>query len=255
MPHDKWIEQAELYALGALETAENAEFEAHLAGRCADCEARLRSTRDALGLLASSVPQAVPSPALKAAVMERIALEAAPRAAAPSRLGWAVAAAFGLVFAGVVAVMNNEIATLNERVLAMQVSAQDSAAATAQNREMLAYLRDQEVKLVRLEGAIDGRPVKGTLLWNPKTCNGLFLGAGLDRVPDGKAYEFWLIEKGKPLAAGMFVTDEYGNCQFRLPEVPMGNFDQFAITLEVREGVAQPTGPILMAGALAAPAV
>lgn len=258
MPHDKWIERAELYALGALETAENAEFEAHLEARCGACEGHLRRTREALGVLAASVPQAAPSPALKAAVMERVALEpvAAARAVpAAGRFGWAAAAALGLAFAGVVAVMNAEIATLNARLLELQGAVASSRVDAARSEEMLAYLHNPAVKLVRLEGAISGRPASGTLLWNPAACKGLFLGRGLDRVPEGKAYEFWVIEKGKPLAAGTFVADESGNCAFKLPEVRMGDFDQFAITLEAREGAAQPTGPILMAGALARPAV
>ncbi len=258
MPHDnKWIELAELHALGALETAESAEFKAHLEGRCAACEDHLRRTHDALGLLASSVPQSAPSPALKTALMDRIALEAAPIpvAAAPLRrnLGWVAAAALGLVFTGVLTVMNGEITTLNGRTQELLAAVEASRIAAAQNEEMLAYLQNPAVTLVRLEGAIAGRPVKGTLLWNSSTCNGLFLGKGLDRVPDGKAYEFWVIEKGKPLAAGTFTTDENGNCQFKLPEVTMGHFDQFAITLEAREGAVQPTSPILLVGALPAP--
>ncbi len=256
MSHDKWIEQAELYALGALETAENAEFKAHLEGRCGTCEDHLRRTHDALGMLASSVPQSVPSPAMKTAVMERIAFEGAPvRIAAPAfrNFAWAVAGAVGFAFAGIVTVMNGEITTLNGRMLALQAAAESAQIAIARSEEMLAYLHNPAVKIVRLEGAIAGRPVKGTLLWNAATCNGLFLGEGLDRVPDGKAYEFWVIEKGKPLAAGTFTTDANGNCQFKLPEVTMGHFDQFAITLEAREGAVQPTGPILLVGALPVP--
>lgn len=258
MPHDnKWIEMADLHALGALEAEHCAEFKAHLESRCAVCEDHLRRTHDALGMLAASVPQSVPSPALKTALMERIASEPAPAQAvsAPRRnLGWIAAAALSLAFAGVVTVMNGEITTLGGRAQELSAAVESSRLAAEQNREMLAYLRNPSVTLVRLEGAIAGRPVKGTLLWNASTCNGLFLGEGLDRVPDGKAYEFWVIEKGKPLAAGTFTTDANGNCQFKLPEVTMGHFDQFAITLEAREGAAQPTGPILLSGALPAPA-
>ena len=40
MNHDQWLELADLYAVGALDGRELAEFEAHLATECAQCAAR-----------------------------------------------------------------------------------------------------------------------------------------------------------------------------------------------------------------------
>lgn len=249
MSHDKWNEQAELYALGALEASENVEFEAHLKGRCRACEDALRRTRDSLTFLASSVPPAVPSASVKIAVMERIALEAPAR---PHGLGLRRGLAIGLavtalVYAGFVVSLNREIEA-EVRQLGADIEA--TAELARRTGQIMYFLQDPDVKLVRLEGVLLGQPVKGTLLWNSKVCRGLFLASGLAQAPQGKAYEFWVIEKGKPLAAGTFYTDRSGQCLFRLPQLPFGDFDQFAITLETAEGVLQPTGPILMSGTL-----
>ena len=58
MSHDARLEQAaDVYALGALDGAELAEFEAHLASGCAACAERLRETREALALMPRALPQ------------------------------------------------------------------------------------------------------------------------------------------------------------------------------------------------------
>ncbi|MGH7359639.1 MAG: anti-sigma factor, partial [Candidatus Rokuibacteriota bacterium] len=73
MSHDARLEQAaDVYALGALDGAELAEFEAHLATGCATCEARLRETREALAVMPRALPPVAPPPALRARVLERI---------------------------------------------------------------------------------------------------------------------------------------------------------------------------------------
>ena len=79
MNHDAWIEQADVYALGALDGAELAEFEAHLATGCATCAERLPGTREALTLLPRSLPAVALPPGLRARVLAGIA-------AAPNRL-------------------------------------------------------------------------------------------------------------------------------------------------------------------------
>ena len=75
MNHETWLDQADVYALGALEGEELVQFEAHLATGCTICAARLRETRETLRVLPESLPRVAPSPALRARVLERIAAE------------------------------------------------------------------------------------------------------------------------------------------------------------------------------------
>src|SRR5262245_22284153 len=96
MNHDTWLEQADVYALGALEGEELAQFEAHLATDCAICAERLRETREALRVLPESLPRVAPPPSLRARILERISAERPPVAAPvplrperrPSRAIW-----------------------------------------------------------------------------------------------------------------------------------------------------------------------
>src|SRR5207247_10653817 len=77
------------YALGALEAPEAAELESHLHG-CAECSAYLDEIRGGVELLAASVPQLPPPPALRERLLETVRAEAeriadAGREAAPER--------------------------------------------------------------------------------------------------------------------------------------------------------------------------
>src|SRR5262245_61586975 len=124
MSHDARLEQAaDVYALGALDGAELAEFEAHLASGCATCAERLRETREALAPLPRSLPPVAPPPALRARILERIAAERPAVAALPVRperrrggvlwwAGWAgLAAAAGLLL-----VVNSQLRTTRQEL-------------------------------------------------------------------------------------------------------------------------------------------
>jgi anti-sigma-K factor RskA len=86
MNHDEWLERAEIYAVGALDGDELAQFEAHLAPGCPACESRLRDTREALTLLPRSLTPTTPPPRIKARLLEQIATESILPAPLPPRL-------------------------------------------------------------------------------------------------------------------------------------------------------------------------
>ena len=81
MNHEQWLEQADVYAAGALDGQELAGFEAHLAAGCAICAERIRETREALTLLPRALPAVPPPPALRTRVLGAIAAERPPAAA------------------------------------------------------------------------------------------------------------------------------------------------------------------------------
>ena len=77
MNHEQWLEQADVYAAGALDGQELAGYEAHLAAGCAICAERIRETREALTLLPRALPAVPPPSALRARVLGAIAAERA----------------------------------------------------------------------------------------------------------------------------------------------------------------------------------
>jgi anti-sigma-K factor RskA len=257
MNHDAWLEQADVYAVGALDGEERGRFEAHLAGGCAACAARLRETREALAALPRALPPAAPPPALRARLLERIAAErpgAPGRGATPAErpagralrwAGWAgvaVAAALLLLVSQQLGRAGRELAELRGRVATLEAELADRDAT-------LRLLSDPAVRSVSLEGRGPSPGARAWLLWDPATREGLLLARGLPPVPAGRAYELWAIAGDQPVPAGVFTVDEAGRGRLRLPPLPAGlRVETFAVTVEPSGGVPRPTGAIHLAG-------
>jgi hypothetical protein len=78
--HDRLAEDAAAYVLGALEPAERAEFEAHLAD-CADCRAEVARLSPTVAAMAEAVEPAAPPASLKRSLMAEVEPRPKPRRA------------------------------------------------------------------------------------------------------------------------------------------------------------------------------
>jgi anti-sigma factor RsiW len=76
--HEHYQEDVGAYLLGALEPAEQAAFEGHMAG-CSDCRAELEELRVAADALPRSVEPFAPPPSLKRSLMEAVREDARPQ--------------------------------------------------------------------------------------------------------------------------------------------------------------------------------
>jgi anti-sigma-K factor RskA len=258
MSHDTWLEHADLYAVGALDGEELARLEAHLAAGCAECQARIAETRTALAELPASLPPAEPSPALRARVMERIALEspARPVPARPARpasrvlwwAGWAgLAAAAALLL-----VLNAQLSATREEMRALQARIEGLQGELADREATVRLLSDPAVRYVSLAGLAPSPRASAWLLWHPVTRRGILLARDLPPLPEGRAYELWAIAgSAPPVPAGVFTVDRAGRGVLRPPVLPPDRpFDTFAVSLEPAGGVPAPTGPLHLAGKL-----
>lgn len=72
MDHENWLELADIYAAGALDGEELAQFETHLAAGCAECQARIRDARESLAEISHSLKPVLPAPAIKERILNQI---------------------------------------------------------------------------------------------------------------------------------------------------------------------------------------
>ena len=72
----------------------------------------------------------------------------------------------------------------------------------------------------------------GTAIFSPSQKRMMFMASNLAPLPEGKAYELWIIPaKGAPIAAGVFKPDEHGNAVMMDHTMPEGvEAKAFAIT-------------------------
>ena len=224
MDHETIRELTAAYALDALEREDEQEFEEHLA-HCAACREDVAAFQEAAALIAYDVETPAPPPALRERILEEARRERPnvvplrPRWAFPVAAGMAAAAACVAIGLGIWA------SSLSGKL--------DSERMARGDRERLvAVLADLEAARVPVSGA------QGTLVV-ARTGEAALLVAGLEPAPEGKVYEAWVIEDGKPAPAGTFASG--GEHTSVVLDLPVRQGAVVAVTLEPG-AVEEPTG-------------
>jgi anti-sigma-K factor RskA len=256
VPMDPMHDLVEEYALGMLDGAELAAFEARLRSDPA-LQAEVAATLEALGSLAFSAA-AKPAPHLKDRVMSQLAVPA-PRVeakvlpfTAPARrsratiwLGAALAAAIMLV-----AKLSFDLRDAQAANRSAQVAVSERTSALAQRDSLIAQLTDPAAELVPLAATGDAKPVIKAYV-NRARRTMMLSAAQLETLPAGKAYQLWFIVDGKPVPSITFKSDSAGRALLKDVAMPAGAVAAAAITLEPDGGSPAPTSPVLFVGKLA----
>jgi len=258
-PHSTRIEDLlPAYALGALDGDDLRELAAHLEVGCAECRRQLALWDRDLEALAASVPPVLPSETTRARVLR---LAAGTPQAAPRVPRWLYFAAAALLLLGVWGAagqlqMRGEVRQLTaERDrLARQVATLDrevdlARAEARQAAQALQILAAPSVQSVVLAGLGPTPKAAGHTYVNPQTRDALFYAFNLPRLGEDKTYQLWFIAGGKPVSAGIFGVDERGTGRLRVENVVKPEEIQvWAVTVEPRGGVPQPTGAMVLKG-------
>lgn len=227
--HDRWVDAAGAYVLGAMPARESDEFETHLA-TCATCQAEVDELLPAAEALPMASPPMLPPTALKDRIMAEVEREAAllaqagPEADQPARerrrfrfslSGWQLVPVAVVLF--VVAVLAVSSLTGSAQTYTASVNA---SGATAHVK-----VDDDQATLV---------------------------AENLPAPPGGKVYEVWLMPKGSDVpepTSVLFKPRGDGSVEAKLPG-SMTNVGQVLVTDEPANGTAKPTGDVLIAATL-----
>lgn len=118
-----------------------------------------------------------------------------------------------------------------------------------QAKQDLQVLAAPGVKSVALAGLGPTPGARGHTYVNPVSRNALFYAFGLPAPAQGKTYQLWFIVAGKPVSAGTFDVDAYGRGSLRVDRVSdVQAIQAWAVTIEPRGGVPQPTGAMVLKG-------
>jgi anti-sigma-K factor RskA len=160
-----------------------------------------------------------------------------------------------LAFAGVLASAILGTMTYRSNVQLAHLRA-DLERLQAENQALarvMEVVQSDRLRLIALGGTADAPQSSGRVLWSPDTRKAVLYAIGLPRPPAGKDYQLWVIEGRTPRSEGVFPVDEQGRAMHVLPEVPApGSVGAFAVTLEPAGGVPQPTGAMVLLGAVPA---
>jgi anti-sigma-K factor RskA len=173
----------------------------------------------------------------------------APAPVASSRSGWAIAASVALLLSlAVNALLYSRWQQASTDLVAMQ----DNQARFAQNtqvmerrlsttQEQLHVLRSpQEYKMVALAGTPAHTSAHARVLYNGASHHVYLDVQLLPKLPAGKQYQLWALDKGKPVDAGVLAaTTAAGDSLQQMKDI--ASAQAFAMTVEPTGGSEGPT--------------
>jgi anti-sigma-K factor RskA len=275
--HDHFAESLAAYAIDALDPAERAAFEAHLAS-CRECQQELADLRRVSAGIGLGVAREEPPAALRARVLERVTQERPARedawraepsgsaGSAPqvsSRLPWLVAAASVIIAigAGIYAYslraelqsVRQLAADATERVDTLRTELMRLRQDSTRLQQVVNVINAPDVREARLTGSGPAQGATGLALWSQAT--GLVFNARrLPPVDPGRGYELWAIPPGgTPISLGMLTTTADGTASHAVAIPATLAVETVAVTVEQAGGspTGQPESAPILVGKIA----
>ncbi|MFN0123175.1 MAG: anti-sigma factor domain-containing protein [Blastocatellia bacterium] len=255
------MEDAPLYALGALDLVSHRRFEKqYIAGTPAAREFTLEMLEVA-ALLPHALPP-IPVPAyLKQDLLARLATDHVfiGRTHAPATLPvsrrspsrWLLmAASVALAFSTTLLFFRNRSLNFENNSLAARLRSGSEQLATI--RQQWNSMLSPATRVVALSG--DAAPrASAKLMWETAGHQWVIYIQNLPAAPTEKEYQLWYLTQDQAkISAAVFRTDAAGQGELRLalPRELTGRLAAVAVSLEPRGGSPQPTGQIYLKGAI-----
>lgn len=253
-------EQADEYAIGALEAPLERAIALHLA-ECTACRDIVHDSERLASKLALSAPTRKAPRKLRkqvwtAAGIQRPSLvqrgmRFMPAAAAVAAVVVAVSA-----FTGMVSIRNQvnglkadngnlkteiddalsqkvEIAALTERFTQSETTSRKLEQAARSDRELMLAMMSPESEAANLLATEGNDPAIARLIWDEKQKKVWFVANRLPPRPRGETYHIWVRASGRLVSLGTFNTDESGFARFEktIPE-GIAQYDEAVVTIE-----------------------
>jgi anti-sigma-K factor RskA len=269
---EKFEELCSAYVLGALEGEDLREFQEAI--RTADSAflSIYRELQHAALYLPLTVEQFEPPPDAKTRIMSKIgAPQPAEGVIARIASGLGLnepAVSFGLAVVLLLVVLglsyysillrnsivekDNQISRLADEMNSDRQQMTVVREELAKKEELLRILQSPRIELAFMNGQEVAKSGYGKVIWDPASGRAILQISNLPAVPSGKDYQLWVIKDKTPISAGVFTVNDPETENFfkidRLAEVDKKNIAAFAITLEPKGGVPQPTGEKYLVG-------
>jgi hypothetical protein len=219
---------------------------------CPVCVGLLPELRESAAALAATAPLRRPRPALRGELLAALGPARRPGPAFSSRAGWVFAAAAALLFVMIGlddARMRRQREELRSRNADLAERVEASRSELARRDLRARVMESDDVKMLFLGGHGPQPGARAKVFWSPAAKRGVLVAANLEPLPADRQYQLWVFVDGKPVDAGVFDVDPSGKVLFESKDLPAVRTAQnFAVTVEPRGGLPQPSGPIVLIG-------
>ncbi len=274
MEKEEFIQVSADYALGGLEGEGLRAFEAYLKTASPQELETFSELASTAAMLPLALERKSPSHRVKDELMQKIALSSRAREAAQERtaslaqkplptrnwMPWAIGASLAMVVVFSLFVVNlmNTINRQNERLVVAEQEKQQLNTRLVELRdeltrkdEQLKVLAARDLQMSMMKG-MGANPVGyGKIIWDPEHGTAILQVSNLPAVPSNKDYQLWVIKDKKPISAGVFSVHDTNANFFKIENLAVTNpkeIGAFAVTLEPKGGMPQPTGDMYMMG-------
>jgi len=155
-------------------------------------------------------------------------------------------------------VMDEEINTRDEQIAYFQAKLQQQQQLLlVQNevelqREILTVLQSPKLEIVIMSGQQINPAGYGKIMWDPERKAAIIQISKLPAAPSDKDYQLWYLDKAKtPVSAGIFNVEKENESYFKVTQISVPDKNEisaFAVTIEPKGGVPQPTGAMYLLG-------
>ncbi len=258
--HTQYAEALALYALDALDNAEErTALEAHL-NSCPECRTELEALRGDTALLALSAVGPAPPQRSRQRLLDAIHEDASRSSAKPQRMivgvlrpRWftfvPIAATLLLAIFGLTLVRSN--LRLRTRLERTEAQLQEYHEQLAQTKAVVDLLNAPDAQHLTLVKANTPPQPQIKMIYSPRKGGLLLMANNLDPLPQDKVYELWLLPMNgsAPMPAGTFKPQSNGSAMMDHSMTAGVEAKAFAITVEPEGGSQTPTMPIKMMSA------
>jgi anti-sigma-K factor RskA len=268
--NEKFEELCAGYVLNALEPEERKEFESLLENASDEEREIYQEMQSAANQIAFSVEGSQAPSAVRERILNQVqaeededkeqSLNGISSANEDSnnfdRTTFAIAASFALLLVTLSLVfysfnLSSEISSQEDVIQEQQARISELQNEVQQKEELLSILESREVDLVIMSGMEVNPNGYGKVIWDSESNRALLQVSNLPAVPSDKDYQLWIIKNNKPVSAGVFaVNNPEKDSFFKIEEMAAGEqaADAFAITMEPKGGMPQPTGDMYLMG-------
>ncbi len=250
--HDRLVDLAGLYVLGALDGSDRRAFEAHLA-TCAHCTAEVRSFDPVVSALAVAAGPIDPAGAVRTMIVRR--LQRQPGFSRPW-LATAAVALLAIALGGYAAQLRGRVGRLEAQLREATFRAEagdrqmaDARRATFDAQSSVAVLAAPDVARVDLGGQPAAPAASARAYWS-RSRGLVFTASDLPAAPAGRTYQLWILAaQPAPISAGLLKPDANGGVTARFDTpLDLPKPVAMAVTLEPEGGVPSPTGEKYLVG-------
>lgn len=275
MDRKEFIQLCSEYALGALAGNDLLRFETYLATASKQEREILGELTATASLLPLALERKSPPPGVKQALMQKVNISAHADKAVRQRtetlaqqtstqtrnwIPWGIAASLAMVavFSLFVIKLMGTIEQQNKRLVVVETEKQELQTRLVALRdeltrreEQLKVLSAKHIHMTNMDGLKGYAIAYGKIIWDPEKRIAILQVSNLPAVPTNKDYQLWVIKDKKPISAGVFAVNDTESNFFKIENLAVTNPKEiaaFAVTLEPKGGVPQPTGDMYMMG-------